>query len=81
MCARCRRPQLPDETLVEQAGTAQAREQARLIFLGKFVFPEAQHPPAAGAEGASDEAVASLVACDLRPPELRVLRAGRVELA
>ena len=56
----------------------QASHEAGFAFAGQLMFPDAEAAPAAGAEGAGDEAVAGAVGGDLFPPEggVRFRRCG-----
>ena len=73
---KCLKPER-DGTLREHSGEnfdlrqspIEPGEEARLVFAREFVFPNPQHAPAAGADGAGHEAVAGAVGGNLFAPE------------
>ena len=68
--------------LQQQPGAVEAVQEAASVGALEFVAPDAEDCPAAGAEGAGDEAVAGAVGCDIISPEGGVgLGPGGVERA
>jgi hypothetical protein len=59
---------------------SQPGEEPALIPPFEFVFPNTNHFPTAGAEGAGDEAIAGLVGRNLLPPERGVVLGFRAVL-
>lgn len=53
----------------EAEGAMEAAQEAGFVFAREFVLPDAEDAPAAGAEGAGDEAVAGAVGGELVPCE------------
>jgi len=56
----------------KEHGRSQLPQQPALVRALQFVLPNPNDLPAAGAEGAGDEAVAGLVRRDLLPPKRRI---------